>query len=153
MGTINNSEILTNRLRRNRSKSRSMALQTLFEIDVTDHHIDDVLRNLMVESDLDKKYLDFTRKIVFGVADKQKQIDHLISQCATERHVEDISSLDKCILRMSILELIDFPETPPKVVINEAVELARIYGSENSYKFVNGVLGTVLSNLKIKDKC
>ena len=151
MGTTNRSEILTNRLNRNRSKSRSLALQTLFEIDLTEHHVDDVLNNLMVESDLDKDYLDFTRNIVCGVISKQKQIDYLISQCATERHVGDLSPLDRCVLRMGILELIDFPDTPPKVVVNEVIELAKIYGSDNSYKFVNGVLGAVLSKLKIQE--
>ena len=143
------SEILTNRLKRNRSKSRSLALQTLFEIDLAKHHMDDVLGHLMVESDLDKNHLDFTRDIVHGVIDKQKQIDNLIAQCATERQVGDLSSLDRSVLRMGILELIDFPNTPPKVVVNEAVELAKIYGSDNSYKFVNGVLGAVLQKLKI----
>ena len=145
------SEIFANRLKRNRSKSRSLALQTLFEIDLTKHHIDDVLGHLMVESDLDKNHLDFTRDIVHGVIDKQKQIDNLIAQCATERQVGDLSSLDRSVLRMGILELIDFPNTPPKVVVNEAVELAKIYGSDNSYKFVNGVLGAVLQKLKIEE--
>ena len=151
MGVTQKSEILTNRLKRNRSKSRSLALQTLFEIDLAKHHIDDVLGHLMVESDLDKNHLDFTRDIVHGVIDKQKQIDNLIAQCATERQVGDLSSLDRSVLRMGILELIDFPNTPPKVVVNEAVELAKIYGSDNSYKFVNGVLGSVLQKLKIEE--
>ena len=151
MGVKQKSEILTNRLKRNRSKSRSLALQTLFEIDLTKHHMDDVLGHLMVESDLDKNHLDFTRDIVHGVIDKQKQIDNLIAQCATERQVGDLSSLDRSVLRMGILELIDFPNTPPKVVVNEAVELAKIYGSDNSYKFVNGVLGSVLQKLKIEE--
>ena len=150
MGVTQKSEILTNRLKRNRSKSRSLALQTLFEIDLAKHHMDDVLGHLMVESDLDKNHLDFTRDIVHGVIDKQKQIDNLIAQCATERQVGDLSSLDRSVLRMGILELIDFPNTPPKVVVNEAVELAKIYGSDNSYKFVNGVLGSVLQKLKIE---
>lgn len=151
MGITQKSEILTNRLKRNRSKSRSLALQTLFEIDLAKHHMDDVLGHLMVESDLDKNHLDFTREIVHGVIEKQKQIDNLIAQCATERQVGDLSSLDRSVLRMGILELIDFPQTPPKVVVNEAVELARIYGSDNSYKFVNGVLGSVLQKLKIEE--
>ena len=151
MGITKKSGILENRLKRNRSKSRSLAFQTLFEIDLTKHDIDDVLGHLMVESDLDKNHLDFTRDIVYGVIDKQKQIDSLISQCATERDVDDLSSLDRCILRMGILELMNFPDTPPKVVVNEAVELAQIYGSDNSYKFVNGVLGSVLIKLKIQE--
>ena len=151
MGITKTSGILENRLKRNRSKSRSLALQTLFEIDLTKHDIDDVLGHLMVESDLDKNHLDFTRDIVYGVIDKQKQIDSLISQCATERDVDDLSSLDKCVLRMGILELMNFPDTPSKVVVNEAVELAQIYGSDNSYKFVNGVLGSVLIKLKIQE--
>ena len=145
------SEIFANRLKRNRSKSRSLALQTLFEIDLTKHHIDDVLGNLMVESDLDENHLKFAREIVFGVLDKKKQIDSLIAECATEREVGDLSSLDRSVLRMGILELLDFSDTPPKVVVNEAVELAKIYGSDNSYKFVNGVLGAVLQKLKIKE--
>ena len=151
MSVTQESQIFANRLKRNRSKSRSLALQTLFEIDLTKHHIDDVLGHLMVESDLDKNHLDFTRDIVHGVIDKQKQIDNLIAQCATERQVGDLSSLDRSVLRMGILELIDFPNTPPKVVVNEAVELAKIYGSDNSYKFVNGVLGAVLQKLKIEE--
>ena len=151
MGITKKSEILDNRLQRNRSKSRSLALQILFEIDLTKHDKDDVLGYLMVESDLDKNHLDFTRDIVYGVIDKQKQIDSLISQCATERAVDDLSSLDKSVLRMGILELMNFPDTPPKVVVNEAVELAQIYGSDNSYKFVNGVLGSVLTKLKIQE--
>ena len=145
------SEIFANRLKRNRSKSRSLALQTLFEIDLTKHHIDDVLGHLMVESDLDENQLKFAREIVCGVLDKKKQIDSLIAECATEREVGDLSSLDRSVLRMGILELIDFPNTPPKVVVNEAVELAKIYGSDNSYKFVNGVLGAVLQKLKIEE--
>ena len=145
------SEIFANRLKRNRSKSRSLALQTLFEIDLTKHHIDDVLGHLMVESDLDENHLKFAREIVFGVLDNKKQIDSLIAECATEREVGDLSSLDKSVLRMGILELLDFSDTPPKVVVNEAVELAKIYGSDNSYKFVNGVLGAVLQKLKIKE--
>ena len=151
MGITQKSEILTNRLKRNRSKSRSLALQTLFEIDLAKHHMDDVLGHLMVESDLDKNHPDFTREIVHGVIEKQKQIDNLIAQCATERQVGDLSSLDRSVLRMGIFELIDFPQTPPKVVVNEAVELAKIYGSDNSYKFVNGVLGSVLQKLKIEE--
>ena len=145
------SEIFANRLKRNRSKSRSLALQTLFEIDLTKHHIDDVLGHLMVESDLDENQLKFAREIVCGVLDKKKQIDSLIAECATEREVGDLSSLDRSVLRMGILELLDFSDTPPKVVVNEAVELAKIYGSDNSYKFVNGVLGSVLQKLKIKE--
>ena len=151
MSVTQESQIFANRLKRNRSKSRSFALQTLFEIDLTKHHIDDVLGHLMVESDLDENHLKFAREIVFGVLDKKKQIDSLIAECATEREVGDLSSLDKSVLRMGILELLDFSDTPPKVVVNEAVELAKIYGSDNSYKFVNGVLGSVLQKLKIKE--
>ena len=151
MGVTQKPEIFTNMLRRNRSKGRSLALQTLFEIDLTKHHMDDVLGHLMVESDLDENHLKFAREIVFGVLDKKKQIDSLIAECATEREVGYLSSLDKSVLRMGILELLDFSDTPPKVVVNEAVELAKIYGSDNSYKFVNGVLGSVLKKLKIKE--
>ena len=151
MSVTQESQIFANRLKRNRSKSRSLALQTLFEIDLTKHHIDDVLGHLMVESDLDENQLKFAREIVCGVLDKKKQIDSLIAECATEREVGDLSSLDRSVLRMGILELLDFPDTPPKVVVNEAVELAKIYGSDNSYKFVNGVLGAVLQKLKIKE--
>ena len=78
MGVTQKPEIFTNMLRRNRSKGRSLALQTLFEIDLTKHHMDDVLGHLMVESDLDENHLKFAREIVFGVLDKQKQIDSLI---------------------------------------------------------------------------
>jgi len=84
-------------------------------------------------------------RLVEGVSRERVTIDELISKCAPEWPLEQIASVDRAILRLGVFELLygDYDEVPPKVAINEAIELAKSFGSDSSPKFVNGVLGTV----------
>jgi transcription antitermination protein NusB len=137
----------------NRHLGRIIALQTLFEQDfrrATDDktfELEAVLeRNITrYQATVDDK--DFIVQLVQGVAKHEKDLDAELQPVAPEWPIEQIARMDRVILRMGLYELKHAKDVPPKVVINEAVELAKAFGSENSSKFVNGVLGTVLRNL------
>lgn len=99
------------------------------------------LRNIEnYHEDVDTSFID---QVIAGVKEKQKEIDEKIVVSAPEWPLEQISTIDKTILRMAIYELLFSEDAPPKVIINEAVELGKTFGGENSSKFINGVLGTI----------
>jgi N utilization substance protein B len=132
----------------NRHLGRIVAMQTLYEYDFRAEagvKVDRkaVLgRNLEEFSDaIDDK--NFVYDLVDGVQEHEKQIDGIIGPAAPEWPVAQIAKIDKIILRIGVYELLIKKEVPPKVAINEAVELAKAFGGENSSKFVNGVLGTI----------
>ncbi len=138
----------------NRHLGRIVALQSLYEYDFRsgeDLSIKEVTdRNLVQYEDvIDDK--DFVYNLTNSVVDRLKEIDAIIAPAAPEWPVEQIARVDRVILRMAVYELALDEETPPKVVINEAVELAKSFGADNSSKFINGVLGTVYSE-RIEDK-
>lgn len=132
----------------NRHLGRIVALQTLYEYEFrqqcndADAHLSEILeRNI----DRYKETIDdteFIRGLVHGVDAKIDELDATIQPIAPEWPVSQIARIDRAILRLSLYELLHTEDVPPKVVINEAVELAKAFGGENSSKFVNGVLGT-----------
>ena len=134
----------------NRHLGRIVALQTLYEQDfrreVNDPGLDleDVLaRNIArYEETIEDKA--FIESLVRGVDQKQTELDDIIRPVAPEWPIEQIARMDRAILRIGVYELVFEEGVPPKVVINEAVELAKAFGGDNSSKFINGVLGTVL---------
>ncbi|HSE29459.1 MAG TPA: transcription antitermination factor NusB [Candidatus Saccharimonadales bacterium] len=138
----------------NRHLGRIIALQTLYEyefrVDSGDETValDEVLsRNLDRYSEAieDKSFVE---KLTKGVQGAVSKLDALIQPIAPEWPIEQISRIDRTILRMAVFELTQMQDlVPPKVAINEAVELAKAFGSENSSKFVNGVLGTAYRTL------
>lgn len=136
----------------NRHLGRIVALQTLYEQDFRrdcddkDMVPDEVLaRNIGRYSEtIDDKA--FIEQLVHGVAKYQPAIDDIIQPVAPEWPIDQIARMDRVILRIGVYELVFSNNAPPKVVINEAVELAKAFGGDNSSKFVNGVLGTVLRN-------
>ena len=130
----------------NRHLSRVIIMQTLYEWDfrpksdlaeIKQRNIDNY------QEDADSDFIDLTIK---GVIENQKQIDAKIVEAAPEWPLEQISAIDKTILRIAIYELLNSNDIPPKVAINEAVELGKTFGGQNSSKFINGVLGTVYRN-------
>ncbi|MFA5927139.1 MAG: transcription antitermination factor NusB [Patescibacteria group bacterium] len=128
----------------NRHLSRLIAMQTLYEWDFRkgSEDLDDVeLRN--VNEYKDEADATFIRELVHGVSSNLPLVDQAIVNSAPEWPLDQIALIDKTILRLAIYELQNIKETPPKVVINEAVELAKQFGGSNSSKFVNGVLGSV----------
>ncbi len=127
----------------NRHLSRIITMQSLYEWDFR-HEGDPVeITERNIEFNGDKADQDFIFDIVKGVVKNSEEIDGLISKAAPEWPLEQISVVDKTILRLAIYELLYCSEVPPKVAINEAVELGKTFGGENSSKFINGVLGTL----------
>jgi len=129
-----------------RRKRRTLALQSLYELDCTTHTAKDVLARYAAKKSLSAEAVQFLHVIVLGVLEQHGNLDALIHQHAPEWPVDQISVVDRNILRIAIFEMTAVPDTPLKVAINEAVELAKIYGSASAPRFVNGVLGAVASN-------
>lgn len=140
----------------NRHLGRIVALQTLYELefrrDCGDEklNLDEVLaRNIGRYSEtIDDK--QFIEKLVHGVNERESELDAVIQPVAPEWPIQQIARMDRIVLRIGVYELSYDDSVPPKVVINEAVELAKAFGGENSSKFINGVLGTVLRDKQKK---
>ena len=131
-----------------RRRVRSLALQALYEVDSTGHETENVLTRLLAEERLTEENISFARELVSGVIQNKDKIDQNIRSFAPAWPLEQISLVDRNILRLAIFEILIDNKVPVKVAINEAVELAKTFGADSSPKFVNGVLGSVstLSN-------
>jgi len=138
----------------NRHLGRIVALQTLYEVEFRLECEDSSLvKEKVLERNIEryKETIDdkeFIRTLVKGVEKTQKELDEIIVPVAPEWPIHQIARVDRNVLRMAIWELKYGADAPPKVVINEAVELAKAFGGENSSKFINGVLGTVFKQLE-----
>jgi transcription antitermination protein NusB len=135
----------------NRHLGRIVAMQTLYEHDFREGDETRLELNPILQRNLDefRSSIDdtnFVEDVVEGVHDHQTAIDAIIGPAAPEWPVEQIAKIDKVILRIGVYELMIKRDVPPKVAINEAVELAKTFGGENSSKFINGVLGTIYRN-------
>ena len=126
-----------------RRKSRTLALQMLYEIDSVRHHSDQVLSRYSKRK-LARETVTFATNLVEDVITNTESIDTMISRFATSWPIAQLSIVDRNILRLAICELIMIKSSPPKVVINEALELAKIFGGDNSSRFINGVLGSIM---------
>lgn len=129
-----------------RRDARIVALQALFEIDIAGHDPETVLMHRFEEKPLSKRHAQYARHLVMGVLTNLKEIDSLISKYAPARPINQLPYIDRNILRIGLYEMIYVPQTPIRAAINEAVELAKCFGSDSSYRFVNGVLGAVYDN-------
>jgi N utilization substance protein B len=127
-----------------RRKARTVALQVLYEVDSVDHPSDQVSDRYFRGRRLSKEAVAFARGLVDGVLANTSPIDRTISTFAPAWPISQLSIVDRSLLRLAIYELTIETISPPKVVINETVELAKLYGSDNSFKFINGVLGSVV---------
>jgi len=126
-----------------RTRARSLALQVLYEVDIANHPPAEVFRSRLDDSSLSNELSDFARQIIFGVLPLTTSLDHLIAKYAPEWPLDQIAAIDRNILRMALWEFAVLRETPIKVAINEAVELAKLFGSDSAPRFVNGVLGAL----------
>ncbi len=120
-------------------------MQALFEIDSVNHDPETVLQRRLEARSLPPSGREFARSLVLGVLKHKTFLDRLIQENAPEWPVEQIAIIDRNILRIAIFELAIERDTPLKVAINEAVELAKLFGSDSSPRFVNGVLGAMVS--------
>ncbi len=128
-----------------RRRARVAALQALFEIDTAHHDARVTLDERLKETPLPTSGESFCRAIVFGVLRYQPVLDDVIHRIAPEWPIEQMAPVDRNILRLAAYEMMVDCSAPPKVAINEAVELAKLFGSDSSSRFVNGVLGTLLA--------
>jgi N utilization substance protein B len=128
-----------------RRRARAVALQTLFEVDIAQHDPRRVLRQRVADSGTEDDGAEFAEHLVQGVLDNLSEIDPVISEIAPEWPLEQMSAIDRNILRIAVFEMTFDPAIPTKVAINEAVELAKLFGSDSSRRFVNGALGTLAS--------
>ena len=132
----------------NRHLQRSIAMQSLFEWDFQGKHDDnikEIVERNVVEFAPGVEDYAFVEALVRGTLSQRAGIDQLIEKCAPEWPLEQVTIVDRNILRLGIYELMhgNYEEVPPKVAINEAIELAKTFGGESSARFVNGVLGTI----------
>jgi N utilization substance protein B len=128
---------------KSRTRARSVALQVLYEIDITNHQPGDVFTARLAEVELTDDLAEFARQIIFGVIPLTHELDHIIAKYAPEWPLDQIAPIDRNILRIASWEFAVYRETPVKVAINEAVELAKQFGSDSAPRFVNGVLGSL----------
>lgn len=131
-----------------RRKARIAALQALYELDCTKHEAEEALLHIALEERLPQKALSFSRELVAGVLQNKSELDALISRFAAAFPAEQMSAIDRNILRLAILEILFQDRTPPdrtplKVAINEAIELAKEFGGDSSPRLINGVLGAI----------
>ncbi len=136
-----------------RRLARVSALQALYELDTTSHPADQVIECRLADHPMPAEGEAFLRYLVSGVCNQRERLDAMIQRYAPAWPVSQIAIVDRNILRIALLELISCPpgspsqQTPPKVAINEAVDLAKAFGSDSSSRFVNGVLGTAVGDL------
>jgi N utilization substance protein B len=126
-----------------RHKARILALQALYEIDSVARQPEVVVERLLSEVKFSKENGDFVRELVGGALKNKAEIDKRIQKSAPAWPVNQLAVIDRNILRLAIFEILFDNRVPVKVAINEAVELAKTFGSESSAKFINGVLGSV----------
>jgi N utilization substance protein B len=126
-----------------RHLARIIALQSLYEWDFRGEDVHKTLSRNVAEYKKSLEDPSFANLLVDGVLEHLKDIDARIIEAAPEWPLEQVAVIDKTILRIGIFELLYLQEVPPKVAINEAVELAKSFGGDNSSKFINGVLGTI----------
>ena len=134
-----------------RRKARVIAVQVLYEVDGSDHEVERALSARLDDAAVTPDAGAFTRNLVCGVLANRPEIDKIITTHAPNWPIEQMAMVDRNILRIAIYEILKAGETPPKVAINEAVELGKIYGADRSPMFVNGVLGALMQHREHDD--
>lgn len=139
---------------KSRTKARVVALQTLFELDLTEHPLGEVLEARSLDSGLDDSQRAFALVLIQGVRQNYAKLDELISAHAPEWPLDQIAVIDRNIMRIALWEVAFYGKTPLKVGINEAVELGKLFGTDSSPRFINGVLGSLAENMdEISKSC
>ena len=126
-----------------RRKTRAIALQALYEADSVGHEAELAVNRLLAREKLDEENGAFARELVMGVTHNKEETDRNIERFAPAWPIEQIPAVDRNILRLAIFEILFDKKVSLKIAINEAVELAKRFGSDSSPRFVNGVLGSV----------
>jgi len=133
-----------------RRQARIAALQALYELDCTKHKVEETSARLRAGETLAREALSFSEELVSGVLQHKSELDALIKKFAPAFPPEQMSIIDRNILRLAIFEILFGDKTPIKVAINEAVELAKEFGSDSSPRLINGVLGSITIERGVK---
>jgi N utilization substance protein B len=133
-----------------RRQARIAALQVLYELDCTKHKVEETSARLRANETLAQETLSFSEELVKGVLQHKSELDALIKKFAPAFPVEQMPIIDRNILRLAICEILFSNKTPSKVAINEAIELAKEFGSDSSPRLINGVLGSITTERGIK---
>jgi N utilization substance protein B len=126
-----------------RRKAREKALQILFQLDFNNADIEVILEEFWSGHPTGQKVREFAEKLVKGAFAHREHIDLIITSTLENWSIDRLASVDKAILRLATYELLHMPDVPPKVTINEAVEIAKAYGTDESGRFINGVLDKI----------
>ena len=140
-----------NKIKSKRRKAREKALQILFAISMNDDAYAELIDNFYDDMEGENE-IEFSRSLVRKVIANQDKLDEYIKAKASNWELERIALIDRILLRMGIAELLYFPDIPPKVSINEMIEISKEYSTPKSGKFINGILDSVLNDLKKENK-
>lgn len=129
-----------------RRMARETALQVLYQIDMTgeSNEIHQIIDNWAAEFAVSERSLDFTRQLVEGTLEKKSEIDAKIAFTAHEWAIDRMNTVDRNLMRLAIYEMFYCPETPQRVILNEAIEIAKRFGGDDSAKFINGILDKLM---------
>jgi transcription antitermination protein NusB len=128
-----------------RHQGRMLALQVLYEVDLTNHDPEEAMARAFAEHEpVTSDVVEHVRSLVRGVGQHRDELDPVIAGAAPARDLAEQAAIERNVLRLAVYELLNVPSVPPKVAINEGVELAKRFGGENSGRFINGVLRTIL---------
>ena len=130
-----------------RSLARRVALQALYEIDSAGHATREVLSHLIAYSRDNHRVKGYITRLVKGVIEHRRGLDKVLQDYAPEWPIQQVAVVDRNILRIALYEMGINQRTPVGVAIDEAIELAKLYGAENTPRFINGVLGSIADNL------
>jgi transcription antitermination factor NusB len=135
-----------------RTRARELAMQALYQLDIQGEHVLKYLNSFFVENTSDEFVCNLALEWTNGTWDNLTQCDEMITSCIIKWRLSRLSPVDKGILRLSVYQLKFCQDIPPKVVINEAIELAKKFSTAQSSGFVNGVLDAVLKKLHVESK-
>ncbi len=130
-----------------RRRSRELALQALFQLDVQGDAFESEIEPFLIDSSDDREVREFARRLIYGAREQRGQIDALLNRLTERWSVDRMAIADRNILRMGIYQLAHCPDIPPRVAINEAIELGKRYSTAESSQFINGLLDAALRAL------
>ena len=131
-----------------RRKARELTLQVLFNIDFSADNPDEIFDLVCANFETSRSVWEYSKKLVLGIHEKRDRIDALIKDSSRNWRIERMSKVDRCILRLGVYEILYLADIPPKVSIDEAVELGKRYGTEESGAFINGILDNIFKRMK-----
>ncbi|MFT6924983.1 MAG: N utilization substance protein B [Psychromonas sp.] len=134
-----------------RRRARQFAVQAIYQWQITKLNAGQIIEQFSVDQDMSKTDVPYFKELLAGVIHRVDTLDEKLSPYLS-RKIEDVDMVDKAVLRLAMFELTQRPDIPHKVVLNEAIELAKDFATDESYKFVNGVLDKALRSLKLREE-